>query len=91
MTTSVGDFDAFIDMLRAACDDKPMNDQLERLLSMPDDKRQALVRKWVNDMVTVKAPQDLIEAVACLVDDKVAEKAYEVIYACKRQGRWRIF
>ncbi|MRD48596.1 hypothetical protein GHT07_15010 [Caenimonas koreensis DSM 17982] len=90
MTTSVGDIDAFIDMLRAACDDKPMNDQLEKLLSMPDDKRQALIRKWVDDMVTAKAPHDLIEAVACLVDDKVAEKAYEVIYNCKRQGRWRM-
>ena len=90
-TASVGDFDTFIGMLHAACENKPMNDQLEKLLSMPDDRRQALVRKWVNDMVTAKAPQDLIEAVACLIDDKIAEKAYEVIYSCKRQARWRIF
>jgi len=25
-----------------------------------------------------------VEAVACLMDDAVAEKAYEVIYKCKR-------
>ena len=92
MTTSVGEIDSFIMMLRAACDDRSMNERLERLLSMPDERRQALVQKWVSDMVEAKAPPDFIQAVACLADDRVAEKAYEVIYACQRTGsRWKIF
>ncbi len=37
------------------------------------------------------APTDFVQAIACLADDKVAEKAYEVIYACERQSGWRIF
>jgi hypothetical protein len=81
---TVADVEGFITMLRAACDDRIMSERLERLLSMPDQKRQAVVHAWVNDMLIGQAPQDLIQAVACLLDDKVAEKAYEVIFKCQR-------
>jgi hypothetical protein len=91
MTAPVGEIDSFIDMLRAACDDPTMNERLERLLSLPDERRQALVQKWVNDMAVASAPQDFIQAVACLADDRVAETAYEVIFACQRKSRWRLF
>lgn len=39
---------------------------------------------WVSDLIIAEAPRDLIEAVACLSDDAIAEKAYELIYNCKR-------
>lgn len=81
---SVGEIETFITMLRTACEDKKMSVWLERLLSMPDQKRQDLVHSWVNDMLIAKAPRDFIQAVACLLDDRVAEKAYEVIFKCQR-------
>jgi len=74
----------FIDLLMAACDDSKINATLERLLAMPDEKRKGLVHAWVTDLIIEQAPTDLVEAVACLMDDAVAEKAYEVIYKCKR-------
>ena len=83
LARSVGDIDSFILMLRAACDDRVMNARLERLLSLPDERRRALVHTWIGDMVVARAPRELIQAVACLQDDRVAEKAYEVIYPCK--------
>ena len=91
MTASVGEIDSFIDLLRAACDDQTMNARLEKLLALPDDKRQALVQKWVSDMAIANAPADFIKAVACLADTRVAEKAYEVIFACQRKGKWSLF
>lgn len=81
---SVGEIEAFITMLRTACEDKKVYVRLERLLSMPDRERHALVHSWVNDMLIAKAPRDFIQAVACLLDDRVAEKAYEVIFKCQR-------
>ena len=81
---SVGEIETFITMLRTACEDKRMHVTLERLLSMPDQKRQALVHAWVNDMLIAEAPRNFIQAVACLLDDRVAEKAYEVIFKCRR-------
>jgi hypothetical protein len=35
-------------------------------------------------MLIAEAPRDFIQAVACLLDDRVAEKAYEVIFKCQR-------
>lgn len=81
---SVGEIDTFITMLRTACDDPKVYEQLERVLSMPDSKRQTLIHSWVNDMLIADAPRDLVQAIGCLLDDRVAEKAYEVIVKCRR-------
>jgi hypothetical protein len=78
--------ETFITMLRTACEDRTIYERLEHLLAMPDEKRQGVVHAWVNDMLIAGAPQDLIQAVACLMDDRVAEKAYEVIFNCRRGG-----
>ena len=80
---TVAEVDGFVSLLLAACDDPKINATLEKLLEMPDEKRQGLVHTWVSDLIIAEAPKDLIQAVACLSDDAVAEKAYEVIYNCK--------
>jgi hypothetical protein len=80
----VGDIDGFITLLRAACDDRSMNTRLQELLALPDAKRKAIVHTWVSDMMIQGAPRDFIAAIACLADDAVAEKAYEVIFQCSR-------
>jgi len=84
---SVADVESFITMLRVACEDRGINERLERLLSLPDTERQAVVHSWISDLLVAKAPKDFIAAVACLSDDEIAEKAYEVIYKCKREER----
>jgi len=81
---SVAEVEGFVDLLVAACNDPEINATLERLLSMPDERRRGLVHTWVSDLLIQEAPKDLIQAVACLSDDAVAEKAYEVIYQCRR-------
>ena len=81
---SVADIESFITMLRVACEDRNVSERLERLLSLPDAKRQDVVHTWVSDLLIAKAPKDFIAAVACLSDDSIAEKAYETIYRCKR-------
>ena len=81
---TVADIDMFIELLRAACNDSKINATLENLLSLPDTRRQALVHTWVTDMMIAGAPPDFIQAVACLMDDAIAEKAYEAIYNCRR-------
>ncbi len=80
----VGDIDSFITLLRTTCDDRSMNTRLQDLLSLPDEKRKAIVHTWVSDMMIQGAPHDFITAIACLADDAVAEKAYEVIFQCSR-------
>jgi hypothetical protein len=81
---SVADIEGFVDLLKAACEDEKINATLERLLAMRDAQRQGVVHAWVSDLMIAEAPREFIEAVACLIDDAVAEKAYEVIYQCGR-------
>ena len=79
--------DGFIDMLLAACKDEEMNRTLEMLLSQPDAQRKAIVYRLLDRLRDKKAPPALIEAMACLLDDAAAEKAYEVIFQCGRKLR----
>ena len=79
-----GQVDSFITMLLAACRDRGMNDTLEMLLSQPDAIRRSVVYRLLDRLKENHAPQELVEAVACLLDDHAAEKAYEVIYKCAR-------
>ena len=81
---TVGEIETFVTMLKVACEDDTVNRQLQRVLSMPDNKRQAVIHSWVSDLLIAEAPQDFIQAIACLLDDAVAEEAYEVIYQCRR-------
>jgi hypothetical protein len=80
-----GEVDGFIDMLLAACEDKKMNDTLEMLLTQPDVRRKAIVHRLLDRLKERNAPPALIDAMACLLDDAAAEKAYEVIFQCKRK------
>ncbi len=45
-----------------------------------------MVHNWITDLVIGDAPKDFIAAIACLSDDSIAEKAYEVIFNCKQRG-----
>ena len=81
---TVAEIEGFVGLLTAACNDPKINSTLEKLLAMPDERRRGLVHTWVSDLIIEGAPKDLVEAVACLMDDAVAEKAYEVIYKCQR-------
>lgn len=83
---SVGEIESFVTMLATACADASVYQRLERLLSMPDPQRQAVVHAWVRDLLIAEAPRDFVQAIACLLDDRVAEKAYEVIFQCRRGG-----
>ena len=80
-----GEVEGLVTMLLAACDDMGMNDTLEMLLSQPNDRRTAVVRELLERFRQAEAPKSLHDAFVCLLDDAVAEKAYEVIYQCKRK------
>jgi hypothetical protein len=80
-----GEVEGFIDMLLAACEDRSMNDTLEMLLSQPDAKRRAIVHRLLDRLKQRKAPPALVDAMACLLDDAAAEKAYQVIFNCGKK------
>jgi len=81
---SVAEIDSFITMLTVACEDASVYARLEQILTLPDAQRKLVLHKLLSHMIEAQAPQDFAAAMACLLDDQVAEKAYEVIFKCKR-------
>lgn len=79
-----GEVDGFVAMLQVACEDAGINESLELLLSQPDARRRAVIRDFLDRFRTTAAPKSLHDAFACLLDDRVAEKAYEVIFKCRK-------
>ena len=53
---NVGDIESFIDMLRAACEDKHMHHTPERVLSQPNAKRKETVLLLAENMTNKGAP-----------------------------------
>ncbi|MBI2769299.1 MAG: hypothetical protein HYX47_06735 [Burkholderiales bacterium] len=76
---NVGQIDSFITMLRAACEDRAMRSRLEHVLSLPPHERLASLHGWVSDLIIARAPQELVKAIACLLDGATADKALEVL------------
>jgi len=76
--------EGLVTMLMAACEDEQMNETLEMLLSQPDDRRKAVVHELLERFRLAGAPKPLHDAFVCLLDDQVAERAYQAIFACKR-------
>jgi hypothetical protein len=83
--TSVGEVDTFIDLLRLAREDPRVHAALEQLLSLEPARRQVLVHNWVGDLLVREAPRAFTQAIACLMDDAIAEQARTVILG-KRHG-----
>jgi hypothetical protein len=81
---SVAEIEAFVGLLKAACSDEKINATLRRLLEMPDSRRQGVVHAWVTDLLIEGAPREFTQAVACLMDDAIAERAYEAVFECRR-------
>lgn len=77
--------EGLVTMLLVACEDATINNTLQKLLSQPNHVRKATVRKLVGRLRENAALPELIDAIVCLLDDDVAEKAYQAIYRCKRR------
>ena len=81
------DVQGFINLLMVACEDATINSTLQKLLSQPDSARKVAVLMLVERLRASAALPDLIEAITCLLDDDVAEKAFQAIYKCEREPR----
>jgi hypothetical protein len=81
-----GEVEGLVTMLMAACEDLGMTETLEMLLSAPNDRRKLVIYELLERFRSAGAPKSLHDGFTCLLDDGVAETAYEVIYRCKRKG-----
>lgn len=82
--TTYGDVDGLITLLQIACEDPEINATLQKLLVQPDAARRAFLEALLPKLRAQAVPASLVEAMACLMDDAVAEAAFHEIYQCNR-------
>lgn len=83
-TNSVGNVESFITLLCVACEDAATHRKLEKILSLADAHRKEVLAALLREMREQQAPPQLMEALSCLQDDAVAERAYQAIFKCQR-------
>ena len=76
---SVGENETFVTLMRVAKEDAEIKKQLLTILSQNRFNRASILNSYVEDLRLQKAPKEFISAIACLLDDRIAAKALEIL------------
>ena len=76
---SFADQKSFITLIRAAQEDAALRERLLAILQQPGFHRKSLLNTLIAELSVQSAPAELVQAVACLLNDDVAEKARELL------------
>lgn len=75
----VGENEPFVNLLQVAKDDPEIKNQLIVILSQPGFNRKSILNSYLDELRYKRAPEDLISAIGCLLDDDIAEKALSIL------------
>lgn len=76
---TVGDNESFVTLMLIAQEDPETKDTLAAILQQPSSRRKYELSKLIVRMKEQGAPDDFVLAIDALLDDQVAETAYELI------------
>ena len=76
MDNSLESFGTLVEIIR---DDKDINEKVMAVLRLDAFKRRTILNNWLEQLRIQKAPQNLINALSSLFDDKVAEQVLQFI------------
>ena len=75
----IGDNEEFVTLIQVARENEDIRNQLLVILSQDAFNRASIINSFIEDMRIKNAPKELISAIACLLDDDVAERAREIL------------
>lgn len=75
----IGDNEDFVTLIQVARENEDIRNQLLVILSQDAFNRVSIINSFIEDMRLKSAPKELISAIACLLDESAAEKAFEIL------------
>ncbi len=75
----VGENESFVTLLQVARDNPEIKNQLVAILSQTGFNRKSILNSYLDELRYKRAPDDLISALSCLLDDNIAKKALEIL------------
>ena len=73
------DFDSMAKLLKAMCYDPLINKKVVNILKMDSYPRRLVLSNWLEQLRCNNAPKKLMQSLACLFDDSIAEKVLTFI------------
>jgi len=78
---SAGENDPFVTLIRVAQEDDEIRQRLFTILTQDKFNRESILNSYLEEMRLKQAPAEFISAIACLLDDDIAQKALEILQA----------
>jgi hypothetical protein len=79
----VSENEFFVALIRVADEDPVVRSKLLEILSHPPLHRGAVLRFYIQEMSRKKAPEHFVSALACLLEDEVADRALSFLRSSK--------
>jgi len=76
---TAGDDETFVRLLQVASEDPGIREQILRILSLDAFNRKSALNTFIHNMRLKSAPGEFVSAIACFLDDKVAEEALSIL------------
>ena len=70
---------SFSSLLQVIKEDEEMNSRVIQMLKLKPFQRTLLLNKWLEQLRRKKASEKLMQSLACLFDDGIAEKVLSLI------------
>jgi small-conductance mechanosensitive channel len=70
---------SFANLLQAIKEDREINTRVIQLLKSNSYTRRLLLNKWLEQLRRRRAPEKLIHALSCLLDDNIAKNVLSLI------------
>jgi hypothetical protein len=72
-------FESLGRLIQVMRDDSVINEKVIQMLQMDSYQRRTVLNNWLERLRRQNAPGNLLSALSCLFDDKVAEKVLAII------------
>ena len=76
---AAGENEPFVALMRVAQEDPEIQSQLIFILSQNRFNRVSILNSYIENLRLRQAPRDFISALACLLDDDIAQKALKIL------------
>jgi hypothetical protein len=73
------DYNPFVKLIEVIRDDAEIKAKVKKLLQMGLYRRQTLLNSWLEQLRVYHASEDMLAALSCLFDDKIAAEVLALI------------
>ena len=72
-------FESMITLIGIIRENREIRIRLKQVLQMKPYQRRSVLKRWLEQLRVQQAPAPLLEALACLFDDKIAGEVLDII------------